>query len=178
MSNGKVKVNKSTIYSMDAELQMLLRPAIRGGHSTIEMYGTVIDLPKKLDFDTLEEMRSYINTRILGNPHIAAKYGDIPYVRVEQTPPHSMDVSWETARSRTPHRYNKQNRTIYFTLSDTGMSIVAVVHEATHAITHSAGLGGGHDQEFLEAYISIYDVIAGPSMAWAVRTLHDEIARS
>lgn len=157
---------RSIIYALDIELRNLLKPALRGGHSTIEMYGTTVDLPGKLDFTTLEEMRSYVNTKILGNPHLTAIYGNVPYVRVVQS------------KYQNRSHYDERSHSIHFDLSDRGMSIVNVAHESAHVLTCAAGQGGAHDSRFLEAYISIYDVIAGPSMAWAVRALHNQVARA
>lgn len=169
---------RSIIYALDIELKEMIKPALRGGFSTIEMYGTTVDLPRKLDFTTLDEMRSYINTKILGNPHLTAIYGDVPYVRVVQSQQRSSNVKQSTLKNRTPIRYDPRSHTIHVAMTDSGMSVVTAAHESAHALTHNAGLGGGHGERFLEAYISIYDVIAGPSMAWAVRAIHDQIRRA
>lgn len=136
------------------DLRDLFQAAQRRGDTTIEMFGVTIDLPKKLDFDTLDEMRSYINTRILGNPHIVERYGDTPYLTVTQSK--YLNLS----------QYHPKSHSISFAMSDIGMSIDSVVHETAHVLG-----GSGHGDRFRVAYISIYDVIAGPMMAWAVDML-------
>src|SRR5690625_6033805 len=94
---------RSLLYALDIELRNLLKPALRGGHSPIEMYGTTVDLPGKLDFTTLEEMRSYVNTKILGNPHLTAIYGNVPYVRVVQSKYQNRSQDRKSTRLNSSH---------------------------------------------------------------------------